>query len=216
MPVASLAGLLADRGISSVPVTDADGTLLGIVTEADLLRRLAGGEDTPTGWLRRLIDSPDVQARHYARTHGLLARDVMTAPVISVGPEATAEHCAALMEQHGIKRLPVLRNGVLAGVVSRADLLRAVSTPPELGDATDDFSDLHIACVIRNVMRDQPWSGSLYTFASIKEGVATLDGFVRSDDIRRGLTALVAGVPGVQRVVDHMEKAPAILPGEIF
>jgi CBS domain-containing protein len=216
MPVASLAGLLADRGISSVPVTDADGRLLGIVTEADLLRRLAGAEDTPTRWLRRLIDRSDVQARHYARTQGLLAHDVMTTPVISVGPEATAQLCAALMERHGIKRLPVLRDGVLVGVVSRADLLHAVSVPPAPGDVADDLSDSHVAGAIRRAIRDQPWSGSLYTFASVTDGVATLDGFVQSDDVRRGLNALVAGVPGVQRVADRMERAPAILLGEIF
>jgi CBS domain-containing protein len=216
MPVASLTGLLADRGISSVPVTDNEGKLLGIVTESDLLRRLAGAEDTPVGWLRRLIDRPDAQAKHYARTHGLLARDVMTTPVISVGPEATAEHCAAIMERHGIKRLPVLRDDILVGVVSRADLLRAVSVPPSLGDAADDYSDAHIAAVVRNAIRDQPWSGSLYTFASVAEGVATLDGFVRSEAVRRGLIALVAEVPGVQRVEDHMELAPTIMPGELF
>jgi CBS domain-containing protein len=216
MPVASLAGLLADRGISSVPVTDAGGRLLGIVTEADLLRRLAGSEDVPSSWLRRLINRPDVQAKHYARTHGLLARDVMTAPVISIGPEATAEQCAALMERHGIKRLPVLRDDVLVGVVSRADLLRAVSVPPTVDNTADDLSDAHTATAIRHVMRDQPWSSSLYTFATVRDGVVGLDGFVRSEDIRRGLTALVAGVPGVRRVEDHMQKAPAVLPGEIF
>jgi CBS domain-containing protein len=216
MPVASLTGLLADRGISSVPVTDSDGKLLGIVTEADLLRRLAGAEDTPVGWLRRLIGRPDVQAKHYARTHGLAARDVMTTPVISVGADVSAEHCAALMEQHGIKRLPVVRDGLLVGVISRADLLRAVSVPPAQGDATDDHSDAHITAAIRYAMRDQPWSGSLYTFASVVKGVATLEGFVRSEDVRHGLVALVAEVPGVQRVEDHMELAPTIMPGELF
>jgi CBS domain-containing protein len=216
MPVAALAGLLADRGISSVPVTDAQGRPLGIVTEADLLRRLAGAEDTPVGWLRPLIDSPDAQARHYARTHGLLAHDLMTTPVISVGPDATAQHCAALMERHGIKRLPVLRDGVLVGVISRADLLRAVSVPAAQGDATDDRSDTHIAAAVRHGMRDQPWSASLYTFASVTDGVATLDGYVRSDDVRGGLASLVAGVPGVRRMEDHMVQAPAILPGEII
>jgi CBS domain-containing protein len=215
MPVASLAGLLADRGISSVPVTDAEGKLLGIVTEADLLRRLAGIEDIPSAWLRRLIDRPDAQAKHYARTHGLLARDVMTTPVISVEPEATAEHCAALMERHGIKRLPVLHDGVLVGVISRADLLRAVSAPSAQGNTTDDLSDARTAAAVRKAMRDQPWSGSLYTFVSVTDGVATLDGFVR-EDIRRGLTVLVSGVPGVRRVEDHMEKAPIILAGELI
>jgi CBS domain-containing protein len=152
----------------------------------------------------------------FARTHGLLARDVMTAPVISVGPDATAVHCAALMERHGIKRLPVLRDDILVGIVSRADLLRAVSVPASQWDATDDHSDAHIALTIRRAMREQPWSGGIYIFASVTEGVATLDGFVRSESVRRGLVALVSEVAGVRRVEDHMEQAPAILPGEMF
>lgn len=213
MPVASLAGLLADRGISSVPVVDAEGRILGIVTECDLLRHLASPEDTPTSWLHKLISGRDMQAKHYARTHGLLARDVMTSPVISVDTDATAAHCAALMEQHRIKRLPVLRNGMLVGVVSRADLLRAVCATAAADDPT---ADAHIAGAINLAMREQQWSSSLYTFASVTDGVATLDGFVRSDDVRQGVNAIVANVPGVRRVSDHMQKSPLVLPGEVF
>jgi len=89
-PATSLARLLADRGISAAPVTDVEGRLLGIVTEADLLRRLAGAEDKPAGWLRRLFRDPDRQAEQYARTHGKEAQDVMTEDVVSVDLDATA------------------------------------------------------------------------------------------------------------------------------
>ena len=95
-PATSLARLLADRGISAAPVTDPEGRLLGVVTEADLLRRLAGTEDKPAGWLRRLFRDPDRQAAQYARTHGKEAHDVMTQDVVTVDPDATAEHCAHL------------------------------------------------------------------------------------------------------------------------
>ena len=78
LPVTALARLLAERGISSVPVTRASGELLGIVTEADLLRRLASQEDKPTGWFGRLFGDVNAQAERYARTHGLLAQDLMT------------------------------------------------------------------------------------------------------------------------------------------
>ncbi len=93
-PATSLARLLADRGISAAPVGDAEGRPLGIVTEADLLRRLAGAEDKPAGWLRRLFRDPDRQAKRYARTQGAEARDVITKDVVSVEPDATAERRA--------------------------------------------------------------------------------------------------------------------------
>jgi CBS domain-containing protein len=213
-PVASLARLLADRGISSAPVTDPEGRLLGIVTEADLLRRLAGAEDAPVGWLRRLFRDPDRQAERYARTHGLEARDVMTGEVVTAEPDATAEHCAHLMEERRVKRLPVVRDGRLAGVVSRADLLRAVLEPPARIGTEAQAHDDRIRAALRKEMRAQPWAGSLYTFADVKDGVVTLHGFVRSDELRCGLRVLAARVAGVERVEDRMEDAPLPLPGE--
>ena len=216
-PATSLARLLADRGISAAPVTDAEGRLLGIVTEADLLRRLAGAEDKPVGWLRRLFRDPDKQAEQYARTHGMEARDVMTDDVVTVGPDATAEHCAHLMEERRVKRLPVVGgDGRLVGVVSRADLLRAVLEPPDKIGAETQERDARIRAALRKEMREQPWAGSLYTFADVKDGVVTLYGFVRSDEVRRGLRVLAERIEGVERVEDRMEDAPFPLPGEII
>ncbi len=209
-PATSLARLLADRGISAAPVTDAEGRLLGIVTEADLLRRLAGAEDKPAGWLRRLFRDPDRQAEQYARTHGMEARDVMTDEVVSVEPDATAEHCAHLMEERRVKRLPVVRDGRLAGVVSRADLLRAVLEPPARIGTEAQAHDDRIRAALRKEMRAQPWAGSLYTFADVENGVVTLHGFVRSEEVRRGLRVLASRIEGVERVED----APLPLPGE--
>lgn len=78
MPVAAVAELLAARGISAVPVIDAEGKPLGIVTEGDLIRRLAGEEDRPASWLASIFADPARQAERYARTHGVTAQDVMT------------------------------------------------------------------------------------------------------------------------------------------
>jgi CBS domain-containing protein len=214
-PATSLARLLADRGISAAPVTDAGGRLLGIVTEADLLRRLAGAEDKPAGWLRRLFRDPDRQAEQYARTHGKEAQDVMTRDVVSVDLDATAEHCAHLMEERHVKRLPVMSDGRLVGVVSRADLLRAVLEPPaRLGAEGAPERDARIRAELRKEMRQQSWAGSLYSFADVEDGVVTLHGFVRSDEVRRGLRVLASRIEGVERVEDRMEHAPVPLPGE--
>ena len=93
-PVIAMARLLAERGISAVPVLGADGALLGMVTEADLIRQLAGEEDKPASWFSSLFADPARGAEHYARTHGAKARDIMTEKLISVEPDATAAHVA--------------------------------------------------------------------------------------------------------------------------
>ena len=143
------------------------------------------------------------------------ARDVMTGDVVSVEPDATAEHCAHLMEERRIKRLPVTADGRLLGVVSRADLLRAVLEPPErIGTGTQE-RDARIRAALRKEMREQPWAGSLYTFADVKDGVVTLHGFVRSDEVRRGMRVIAERIEGVERVEDRMEDAPFPLPGEV-
>ena len=213
MPVASIARLLAERGISSAPVTSPNGELLGIVTEADLLRRLAGANEGPVSWLRSLFRNADKQANSYARTHGMVAQDVMTKDVISVGLEATAEQCAHLMEQHSIKRLPVITNGRLVGVVSRSDLLIAMLEPP-VRIGTSQTSDTAIRVELRREIQKQPWAGSLYSVNRVENGVVTLYGFVRSDAIRRGLCVLAGRIAGVVKVDDQMVDAPTFLPGE--
>ena len=210
LPVTALARLLTDRAISSVPVTTAAGTLLGIVTEADLLRRLAAEEDAPPGWLGRIFGNASAQALNYARTHGLLARDLMTTSLVTAEPETTVAHCAHLMEQHRIKRLPVLRDGRLVGIVSRADLLRAVLSPPDrIGDGGS--RDAIIYDALRREMRAQPWTDSGYICVDVQDGVVTLYGFIRSEAVRRAMCVLAERIDGVRSVEDRMDPLPATM-----
>lgn len=212
MPVTSLARLLADRGISSTPVVDDHGTLLGIVTEADLLRRLVGTEHTLLSWLRSLVASADQQATQYARTHGLAVRDVMTQDLVTVGPDATAEQCARLMEQRHVKRLPVVEDGRLVGIVSRADLLRAVlEAPPRIATKTEPRDD-RIRSALRSEMLDQPWATTLYATTDVEDGVVTLNGTIHSDAMRRGLRVLAERIAEVERVDDRLVVAPQLFP----
>jgi len=215
LPVTSLARLIAARGVSSVPVMDSQGRLLGIVTEADLLRRLAGAEDVPVSWLRRLFRNADRQAAEYARTHGFEAQDVMTRDMVSVGPDATAEHCAHLMEERSIKRLPVVQDGRIVGIVSRADLLRAVLEPPARIGTPAQALDVRIRAALRAEMLEQPWARSLYNSADVQDGVVTLYGYVSSDVMRSGLRTIAASIEGVTRVEDRMEQGPLLLWGEL-
>jgi CBS domain-containing protein len=208
MPVTSLAQLLAEQSISAVPVTDAQGGLLGLVTEADLLRRLAGREDPTVGFLAGLFSNTDARAARYARTHGCEARDIMTTELVTVGPDTTAAHCASLMEKHRIKRLPVLQDGKLAGIVSRSDLLKAVLEPPAKIGTPGEQEDARIRTALKAEMRAQPWVPELYVFAEVAAGVVTLHGFVKSDEVRRGLRVLASRIEGVRQVEDKLTEFP--------
>ena len=207
-PVIAVARLLSERGISAVPVLDARGRLLGIVTEADLIRRLAGEADRPAGWLRGLFADPAAQADRYARTHGITASDVMTERVVTVDETASAAEVAHLMEDKGIRRVLVMREGRLRGLVSRADLLRALVAPPQ---AASGLSDERIRTAVLAAMRREPWADTFYTMVEVADGVVTFHGFMRTEAVKRGLRVLAENVPGVARVVDDTRPMPSYL-----
>ncbi len=207
-PVVAMARLLSERGISAVPVMDKTGAVLGIVTEADLIRRLAGEEDKPSGWLSSLFADPGEQAERYARTHGATARDVMTEDVVTVTPDTTAAHIAHLLETRHIRRVLVLQDGQLRGLVSRADLLRALVAPPP---TEADLSDDRIRLAVLAAMKKQPWADTFYTLVEVKDGVVEFHGFMRTEAVKRGLRVLAENVPGVKGVVDRTEMMPAYL-----
>jgi CBS domain-containing protein len=210
-PLAALARLLADRGISAVPVLEPSGAVAGIVTEADLVRRLAGVEERPRGWFRSLLASAPGDAGRYARTHGTKVRDVMTTDLVSVEEEATAEEIARLMEERRVKRVLVLREGRLAGIVSRADLLEAMLAPPETPEAGAEDARLHRA--VQAAMAGQSWAKPYFVWPTVDKGVVTFHGFCGAPEVTRALRVLAEGIPGVQGVEMRIEAPPPALFG---
>ncbi len=207
-PVLAIARLLAERGISAVPVLGEAGDVMGVVTEADLIRRLAGEVEKPASWFRSLFVNPGEEAERYARTHGLRAADVMTEEVVSVTADTTAGEIAAIMEERGIRRVLVIEEGRLKGIVSRADLLRAlVAEPAELADCSDD----RIRRAVLALMRRQPWVDSFHTLVEVKDGIVEFHGFMRDEGVKRGLRVLAESVPGVRAVRDETLPMPAYL-----
>ena len=210
-PVEAVARVLSDRGISGAPVVDSSGKLLGMVTEGDLMRRLAAVEDRPQSWIAGLFRSAEEQAARYARTHGRKARDVMTTDLVTVDEDTPIEHIARIIEEKNIRRVPVERDGKLLGVVSRADLLRALIGPPQSLSA--DAPDSRIRARVVEAMRDQPWVDTYFIFPEVKDGVVTFYGFCRSEKVKQGLRVLAEGVPGVKEVRFETEEAPAYIVG---
>jgi CBS domain-containing protein len=202
MTVVALVRLLADRHLSGVFVVDARGTPIGVVTEADLIRRLSPDEEEHLGWLARLAVNADRAAAHYARVHGRHVRDVMSPTLVSIRENASVAEAARLMQDRRIRRLAVLRGDRLVGVVSRADLLKAVAAQPDhLGAESDDA---RIRRAVLEEMGRQPWADGELTTVAVAGGVVAFGGYCRSEDARRALHVLAERVEGVHRVEDQL------------
>ncbi len=137
-PLAEIARLLLANAISAVPVIDRGGSAVGMVSEGDLIGRSDADRETRRDWWLQLLAEgealhPDFLAN--LRHRDGVARDVMSAPVVTVAETATAREIAQLLATHHIKRAPVLRDGRVVGIVSRADLLRAFASEPSSHDA---------------------------------------------------------------------------------
>lgn len=207
-PVSRIAAVLLENRISAVPVVDYDRRVVGIVSEGDLLHRPETGTERARSWWLEFISDSDTLARDYTKSHGRRAVDVMTRHVVSVTEDTEAGDIASLLDSRRIKRVPVVREGKLVGIVSRADLLRAVARaqPPAAGAGAVDDRALHDA--ILNRIRQEPWANAVMVNVVVSGGEVELWGFVTSDEQRDALRVLAEGVPGVRVVRDNLGMAP--------
>lgn len=136
----------------------------------------------------------------------------MTTEVVSVAEDTPAERIAELMEEKRLKRVPVLRDGKLAGLVSRADLLRLAFTPPA-PTPEGEASDERIRRAVEAAMREQPWADVNIVYPTVEKGVVTFHGFCRSDSVPKALRVLAERVPGVKAVELKLEPPPALMLG---
>lgn len=203
-PVAAVAQRLVDRRISAVPVVDATGTVLGIVSEGDLLRRRELGTERRSSWWLEVFADPDSRARDYTKAHGLTAADVMTSPVVCAEETAPLATIADMLQAHGIKRVPVLRQGKIVGIVSRADVVRAFAARAAGAPSDGETDDRAIERKLRERMAAESWARSGFVNVVVRDGTVELWGFARSEEQRQGLRVLAQEVPGVRKVEDHL------------
>jgi CBS domain-containing protein len=201
MPTLAVARVMAEKSLSAVPVIDSWGLLLGIVSEADLVRRIAASDAPERGVLARLFYDRDRAAGYYARVHGGTAGDIMTRDPVTVTEEVTLEHAAHLLDTHHVRRLPVVQDGALVGILSRADLVRALLVPQPL--ACDAEIRSRIAAEIARL----PWAHAPFVHFEVADGAVTFYGYCHSEAVRRGLLAMAASTPGVTAVEDRIADA---------
>jgi CBS domain-containing protein len=209
--VREAARLLVEHGISAVPVVDAHNRVIGMVSEGDLLHRAETGTERRRPWWLEMMSSTGKLAGEYIRSHSNKVKDVMTRDVLSVTEETPVADIAVLLETNRIKRVPVLRNGKLVGIVSRANLVRAlamtINEPADVAEA-DDRS---IREKLLAELKQQKWAEVAPANVTVKDGVVHLWSSYLSEEEKRALVVAAETIPGVQRVEDHMRPVPAYL-----
>jgi CBS domain-containing protein len=210
--VQALALLLAERRISGVPVVDSDSRLVGIVSEGDLLHRVETGTERLAGrrrswWLDTIASDRDL-ARDYVKSHARIVKDIMTPDVISVTDTTDLAEIAMLLETKRIKRVPVLREGKLVGIVSRANLVRALAAA-ESEPATDaDSDDRTIRRKLLFELKGQEWFKIWAADVLVKHRVVHFwFSHNESEKERRALCVAAENTAGVWRVEEHIVPA---------
>jgi CBS domain-containing protein len=185
--------------ISGLPVIDNAGRLVGILTEGDLLRRPEIDTQRERSNWRDAFVGKRGTARKYVHTHGVRVKDVMTLDPAVVAEDTSLDEVARLMETRDIKRLPVTRQGTVIGIVSRADLIRAlVAHHREARRAATDEK-----LIREQILEDiaaQDWAAGVVVDVSVRNGTADLWGTVLETEQAEALRALVESTPGVQQV----------------
>jgi CBS domain-containing protein len=196
--------IMLEHGVSGLPVID-DARLVGIISEGDLLRRSELGSSEYAAAIRAA--SAEKQDRDFVRAYGWNVADVMTTNVVTVGEDAPLGHVAALMEEHGIKRVPVMHNGRLVGIVSRADLLRAIATAKVDDTAVGDTAirqDI-LARLCESTRVKEAALG-----VTVSDGIVHLWGIVNSDSERYAARVAAESVSGTKEVHDHLRVVPGL------
>jgi CBS domain-containing protein len=196
--------IMTKRRISGVPVVDEAGLLVGILTEGDLLRRVetGTGDHLRPMFLDLLVGSSRTAA-DYIRTHSRRVGDLMTAHVLTVAETDELRQVVRLMERRRVRRVPVVREGRLVGIVSRFDLIAALgrslaALPPA------SATDAEVAAEVEHELRSGPWLARSSVGVRVKDGVATLEGIIHDAPMRDAIRVAVENVPGVKAIRDRI------------
>ena len=205
--VEEVAGTLLANRISAVPVVDEQGELLGIVSEGDLMRRAEAGTDRSRSWWLEYLTGKQVLAAEYVKSHSHKVTDVMTRSVITAKPETPLREIAVLLERKRIKRVPIVQNGKVVGIVSRANLLQALAGMPPKNAAAGSAGDSQIRDQVLSRLNAQLWRPSMLN-VTVRHGTVDLWGFVTSDDEKKATRIAVESIPGVKAINDHLTIPP--------
>ena len=201
--VLQAARLMLQHHISGLPVVDASGKLVGILSEGDFLRRReTATQRRRSRWLEFLM-GPGKIASEYTHSHGSNVAEVMTGEVRTVGEDADLEQIVELMEKHRIKRVPVLRDGRVAGIVTRSNLLHAMVSMARTAAPAAQTDDA-IREQLLAELKKQDWAPIAMTNVVVRNGIVELWGAIIDERQRLALKVAAENIAGVKAVKDHL------------
>lgn len=209
MTIQALAALLAERGISGAPVVDASGRLVGIISEGDLLHRAEIGTARRhrvrrRSWWLDHFASDAAGAREYVRSHSRTVKDAMTHDVATVTEDADLTDVATLLEARRIKRVPVMRDGKVVGIISRANIVRAVGATKEAPARESEADDRSIRTRLLADLGREEWARMWPEDIIVRDGIVHL--WISADEPpekKQALRVAAERIPGVRGVTEH-------------
>ncbi|MFS8116112.1 CBS domain-containing protein [Rhizobium jaguaris] len=200
--VEEAASLMLNNRISGLPVVDDDGALVGIVSEGDFLRRGELETQRRRSCLLEFLASRGKLAGEYVHAHGRKVEEVMTSSVTTISPQSPIADAVELMERDDIKRLPVVEDDQLIGIVARSDLLRALLSVMAVKQT--QIADAQIEAAIQTELATHSWSRNGSITVAVKDGVAELSGTIFDERERVAAKVAAENVPGVKSVTDQL------------
>jgi CBS domain-containing protein len=204
--IQEVAQTFVDRHISGAPVLDGQGRLIGIVSEGDLLHRSEAGTQRKRSWWLHWLTRRETLASDYVKEHAQHVVDVMSRDVVTASPDTPLREIARTLERNRIKRVPIVENGKVVGIVSRANLVQAVASAANA--PAMNVSDAGIRAKLIEHLEKQPWADGSLVNITVADGIVGLWGIVNSETERRALRVAAEGMPSVNAVDDHLVMRP--------
>jgi len=206
--VRELADLLVKRGISGVPVVGPKGELVGIVSEGDLVRRSELGTAKSRPWWLRLLTGEHALAVDFIKANAHRVGDVMTREVVTAAPDTPLGEVARLLERHSIKRIPIVHNKQLVGIVSRANLVQSFASLQKKPHLDLSPSDSAIRDRIMDRLEREPWAHTSLLNVLVADGVVDLWGIVHTAIEKDAIRVAAESTAGVRTVNDNLVLRP--------
>jgi CBS domain-containing protein len=203
--------ILLENRISAVPIVDRRDRLVGLVSEGDLVRRTEIGTENRRSWFLSAFGSASVLAEEFVRSHGVTAEEIMTRKVITAKEDTPLREIAELLGGRKLKRVPVVRDRQVVGMVSRANLLQALLVQRQRRMEPPSREDSVIRDELMGYLRQEPWADISHVNVMVKDSIVHLWGSVRSESQRDALTVAAENIAGVREVVNHAHVSVALL-----
>ena len=197
------ARLMLDHRISGLPVVDEDCKVVGVITEGDLMRRAETGTAKRAGRLASFL-WPGKLAEEYVHTHGRKVSELLNGNIVAVSPDASLAEVVSLMDARHVKRVLVLEQGRLVGIIARADLLGSLMKLLPAEHAAPAVTDAQIRAQFLKQVDQQSWTAESFTDPVVKDRIVELRGIILNERLRTALRVLAENIPGVRGVRDHL------------